>query len=176
MFFASSHTVPSVRRGLLLGMLVIAAALTFVASAAADSNVTVGPPGTGGSFVIGDGSAAIGTPVTFWGAQWWMDNTLSGGQAPASFKGFANTPDASPACGTSWSTAPGNSSGPPAGPLPQFIDVIVASDVTQTGSTISGDTEKVVVVETNSGYAPDPGHPGTGTVVAVVCGGGGIAS
>jgi hypothetical protein len=38
---------------------------------------------------------------------------------------------------------------------------------------ISGDTQKVVVVETNSGYAADPGDPGTDTVVAVVCGGGG---
>jgi hypothetical protein len=25
----------------------------------------------GGSFVIGDGHAAVGAAVTFWGAQWW---------------------------------------------------------------------------------------------------------
>jgi hypothetical protein len=27
----------------------------------------------------------------------------------------------------------------------------------------------VVVVRTDAGYAGDPGHPGTGTVVGVVC-------
>jgi hypothetical protein len=35
--------------------------------------------------VIGDGNAAMFSQVTFWGAQWWMDNSLSGGLAPASF-------------------------------------------------------------------------------------------
>jgi hypothetical protein len=128
-------------------MLVVVASLTFVAAAAADSDVTVGPTGTGGSFAIGDRNAAIGTPVTFRGAQWWMDNTLAGGAAPAALKGFADTSAGSPACGTSWSTAPGNSSSPPAGPLPPFIDVIVASDVPQSGSKVSGDTRKVVVVK-----------------------------
>lgn len=159
MFVASRRAVEVVKRTLLLGMLVAVTGLTFVASAMAD-----------GSFVIGDGNAAVGAPVTFWGAQWWMANTLSGGLAPASFKGFANTPEGSPACGTNWSTRPGNSSGPPPGPLPELIDVIVTSHVTKSGSTISGDTQKVVVVKTDSGYASDPGHAGTGTVVEVVCG------
>jgi len=26
-----------------------------------------------------------------------------------------------------------------------------------------------VIVKTNGGYAPDPGHAGTGTVIGVVC-------
>jgi hypothetical protein len=38
----------------------------------------------------------------------------------------------------------------------------------QSGSTISGDTVHIVVVQTKPGYQPDPGHPGTGTVVAQV--------
>src|SRR6202040_2593590 len=46
----------------------------------------------GGSFVIGDKNAAIGNSVTFWGAQWAKVNSLSGGPAPASFKGFAEAP------------------------------------------------------------------------------------
>src|SRR6202035_3474092 len=96
-------------------------------------------------------------------------NTLSGGTAPAAFKGFANTPSSPPACGTGWSTPPGNSSGPPPAPLPSYIAVIVASHATQSGSQISGDTAEVVVVKTTPGYAPDPGHAGTGSVVAVVC-------
>jgi hypothetical protein len=138
-------------------------------TAEARSQILVFATTAGGSFVIGDGDAAIETPVTFWGAQWWKLNTVSGGGASASFKGFANTPSTPPACGTGWSTGPGNSSGPPPAPLPQYIAVIVASQVTKSGSQISGDTAEVVVVRTNPGYAPDPGHAGTGTVVAVVC-------
>jgi len=37
------------------------------------------------------------------------------------------------------------------------------------GSTISGNTPHIVIVKTNPGYAPNPGHAGTGTVVLVIC-------
>ena len=61
-----------------------------------------------GMFVIGDQSAATQSSVLFWGAQWWKDNGLSGGLAPASFKGFADSADPSTAqCGDTWSTRPG---------------------------------------------------------------------
>jgi uncharacterized repeat protein (TIGR01451 family) len=123
---------------------------------------------TGGNFVIGDNNAAIGTVVTFWGAQWSMLNSLSGGGAPPSFKGFEKDPP-TVTCGTDWTSRPGNSSHPPAGPLPEFMAVIVSSLITKHGSTINGNTVHVVVVRTNPGYAPDPGHPGTGTVVAQIC-------
>jgi PKD repeat protein len=123
----------------------------------------------GGTFVIGDGNAAIGTAVTFWGSQWWKENDLSGGSAPASFKGFENMPAGLPACGTSWSTSPGNSAPPPSGPLPAFMAVIVSSSISKSGATISGNTVHEVIVKTNPGYAPNPGHPGTGTVVAIIC-------
>ncbi len=123
---------------------------------------------SGGAFVIGDGSSAPGTAVTFWGPDWWKLNTLSGGPAPASFKGFALNP-ATPSCGTNWSTDPGNSAPPPAGPLPAFMGVIVTSSSSQSGSAISGNTVHAVVVQTNAGYAPAVGHAGMGTVVAQVC-------
>jgi PKD repeat protein len=122
----------------------------------------------GGNFVIGDGNAAVGTPVTFWGARWSKLNSLSGGPAPASFKGFEDTPSTLPPCGTGWSTDPGNSSGPPSN-IPALMAVIVSSSISKVGSTISGDTPQIVVVRTKHGYAPDPGHAGTGTVVGVVC-------
>lgn len=122
----------------------------------------------GGSFVIGDKNAATGTAVTFWGAQWWKLNSLSGGSAPASFKGFALNPK-QPTCGTGWSTDPGNSTPPPNGPLPAYMGVIVSSTITKSGSQISGDTPHIVVVKTDPGYQPNPGHAGTGTVVAQVC-------
>jgi hypothetical protein len=120
----------------------------------------------GGSFVIGDKSTT-GT-VTFWGAQWAKLNGLSGGPAPSAFKGFAL--HATTQCGRSWSTDPGNSSPPPSGPLPAYMAVIVTAGSSKSGSTVSGNTVSIVVVKTNAGYAPNPGHAGTGTVVATICG------
>ena len=122
----------------------------------------------GGGFVIGDGNSAIGTSVDFWGAQWSKDNSLSGGSAPASFKGYAAVPT-TPACRVPWATDPGNSTPPPSGPLPSYMGVIVTSHSTKAGPTISGDTVHIVVVKTHRGYQPNPGHRGRGTVVAQVC-------
>lgn len=136
--------------------------------ATATLSIPIAPSATGGNFVIGNLNSALTTPVTFWGAQWWKLNSLTGGSAPASFKGFEDMP-AAPTCGQTWTTDPGNSTPPPAGPLPPFMTIIVSSAITQTGSTIAGDTQHIVVVQTNSGYAPNPGHAGTGTVVATIC-------
>jgi hypothetical protein len=122
----------------------------------------------GGSFVIGDQSSAIGSSVEFWGAQWARMNSLSGGPAPRSFKGFAESPQ-TPACGTNWTADPGNSTPPPKGPLPAVMAVIVTSVATKSGNTISGDTLHIVIVKTDTGYAPNPGHAGTGTVLLMVC-------
>ena len=47
--------------------------------------------------------------------------------------------------------------------------VIVTSSYSKSGSAISGDTVHIVIVKTNPGYEPNPGHPGTGTVEAQVC-------
>lgn len=129
----------------------------------------IGAATAGGSFVIGDVNSAVGTAVTFWGAQWSKLNSLSGGPAPAAFKGFANNPSNNPACGQSWSTGPGGSSDPPPPPLPAFILVRVASSISKSGSTIAGNTPHVVVVEVHPGYNNNPGHPGTGTVAGVLC-------
>jgi hypothetical protein len=123
---------------------------------------------SGGNFVIGDKNAVLGKQVTFWGAEWWKKNTLSVGTAPASFKGFENKP-ATATCGTNWSTAPGNSPPPPPGPLPLYMAVLASSSIKQTGSTISGNTVHMVVVKVDPGYQPNPGHAGTGKVVAVIC-------
>jgi hypothetical protein len=137
-------------------------------TADATSRVLVFAVAGGGNFVIGDNSAAVGAGVTFWGAKWWKLNSLSSGSGPASFKGFAEAP-AMPVCGRSWSADPGNSTPPPAGPLPAYMAVIVTSSVSKSGPTITGDTAHVVVVKTNAGYAPNPGHAGTGIVVTTIC-------
>src|SRR5204863_6470268 len=89
--------------------------------------------------------------------------------APNSFKGFANSTDPNPVdCRGTWTSRPGNSSGPPSS-LPPFITVIAASSITQSGATIMGNISMLVVIQTDPGYQPNPGHPGTGTVVAVTC-------
>ena len=122
------------------------------------------------AFVIADTEDAVGTNVTFWSAQWAKANVPSKGPAPSSFKGFANeTSSSQPACGGSWTSDPGNSSGPPPGPLPQYLAVLVSSSVTKSGANISGNIVHIVVVKTNPGYSNDPGHTGTGTVVSFIC-------
>ena len=120
----------------------------------------------GGSFVVGDRSDT--GSVTFWGAQWSKKNSLSGGSAPDSFKGFALNPSV-PVCGSTWSTDPGNSASPPAGPLPAYMAVVVTSSTSKSGSKISGNVVAIVLVKTDPGYQPNPGHAGTGTVVATLC-------
>ncbi len=116
-----------------------------------------------GSFVIGDQNAAVGTAVTFWGARWSALNSLSGGRAPASFKGFASQTPSNPSrCGDVWTSRAGGSAKPPAG-VPQYMEVIASSRITKRGSSISGSTRHVVVVKTN------PGDAGTGTVIAQAC-------
>jgi hypothetical protein len=50
-----------------------------------------------------------------------------------------------------------------------LMAVIVTSSSGKSGPTISGNIVEIVIVKTNPGYAPNPGHAGTGTVVAVVC-------
>jgi hypothetical protein len=117
-----------------------------------------------GSMVIGNLDS---NSVEFWGAQWAKLNSLSGGSAPNSFKGFAST--APQTCGGGWTSTPGNSPGPPA-TLPSYMGVVVSSTVLQSGSAISGDVPKIVVIHTYPGYGPNPGNAGTGTIVATYCG------
>src|SRR5947209_1072133 len=163
-----THSMPRrVRRMVLAGAAAALSSLALASGAMADQ------PSNGGSFVIGDQDAGVGSQVTFWGAQWWKDNPLSTGLAPASFKGCAVNGPAE--CGTPWTTDPGNSSHPPA-TLSGQVPMIVSSQISKSGSVISGDTSEVVLVQVDPGYAGDPGHPGTGTVVGVLCGGDGGGS
>jgi hypothetical protein len=162
--------------------LAIALAATAVSSLGFAAGASADTPSSRGAFVIGDQSVQVGATVTFWGAQWWKDNSLSSGSAPASFKGFADT--AIPQCGQPWSTRPGNSSAPPPDLTPLetqgLLPVVVSTQITKSGPVISGDTAEIAWVAPDPGYQPDPGHPGTGTVVSIGCsppgsgGGGGI--
>jgi kumamolisin len=130
-----------------------------------------------GAFVLGDltvGSAGPSTTVTWWSENWYLLNSLSGGTAPAAFKGFAGTvlslPTTTPpaSCTGTWTTTGGNSP-PPTSGVPSYMGVLVASNVTKSGNTISGDFAKIVVVKVDPGYAPNPMSAGTGTIVATFC-------
>ena len=121
----------------------------------------------GGAFVISDRENVQGGSVYWWGAQWWKNDPLNTGLAPAAFKGFEKS-NLSPWCGQTWMTRPGNSPPPPRTVSTSML-VIVSSHITKKGAVISGDIVHIVVVHTNPGYAPNPGHVGTGTIVEQVC-------
>jgi hypothetical protein len=154
-----------------LGPGVVSAAFTadafYESSSDTEATMVFAFPEFGG-FEIGDLNSSIGSAVTFWGAQWANLNSLSGGPAPNAFKGFGDTLSAPNACGITLIGTPANSNHPPA-TVPAFVGVLVTSTVTQAGSDITSVVVKIVVVQTNAGYAGDPGHAGTGTVVAVFC-------
>jgi hypothetical protein len=49
------------------------------------------------------------------------------------------------------------------------MGVIASGHVGQNGPLLSGDVPAIVIVKTDAGYAPNPGHAGTGQVLAVFC-------
>ena len=121
------------------------------------------------NFVIGDLSAVVGKKVMFWGSQWSKQNSLSGGNASSSFKGFGDRASTNPpSCGGTWSIDLGTTAGPPA-TLPAYITVMVTNTVTKNNQIVSGNIRKLVIIKVDPGYSPDPERPGTGTVYSVVC-------
>ncbi|HEX5308188.1 MAG TPA: hypothetical protein VFW38_03820 [Solirubrobacteraceae bacterium] len=118
----------------------------------------------GGDFAIQP--APVGSQVTFWGARWSAANPLV--QAPSSFKGWADSAPTPPGCDSAWATRPGNSSVPPL-VVPAYVAVLETGPVEKSGSQISGKAQGVAIVRSEEGYAPDPGHAGTGTVIAQAC-------
>lgn len=122
----------------------------------------------GGNFVIGDGNDTTGATATFWADDWYLRNSVSGGIAPSSFKGFSNIPAGKTTCGGTWSTGGGNSP-PPAGAVPQYTAVLVTDRATKKGKVISGTKPIIVVVRVNPGYAPSPGKRGTAEVLGQLC-------
>jgi hypothetical protein len=127
----------------------------------------------GASFVIGDLEAGLGNNVYWWGSQWANINLMSKGAPPDAMKGFAGFEDnflglPPPNCGGTWSTDPGNSTPPPPS-VPQIMGVIVSSQVTKSGSVITGDIKQVIIVDNDPGYQPSPGHPGTGKEIGILC-------
>ena len=128
-----------------------------------------------GAFTLGNTTAATAgsSTVTWWADNWNLLNSLTGGPAPSSFKGFAasvhlptGTPPAT--CGGNWQTLPGNSP-PPTSGVPSYMGVLVTGKVVKSGNGVAGNTTHIVVVKVNPGYAPNPSNHGTGKIVAVFC-------
>jgi hypothetical protein len=134
---------------------------------AIDSFAPIGTFPSGGAFVIGGGTTVVGTSVNFWGSMWATNNPLSGGSAPDAFKGYENGL-ATPVCGATWTSRPGNSSNPPR-ITPSDMAVIVSTHIVQDGSRITGDVAHIVIVHVDPGYSSDPGHAATATIVGVLC-------
>jgi phosphatidylethanolamine-binding protein (PEBP) family uncharacterized protein len=119
-----------------------------------------------GAYVIGDRSAT--GSVTFYDGDWAKDNSLSGGEAPNDFKGFAPS---APACHAVWTAHSGDKDHgqPKDNDLPQYMAVVVSSSITKAKSSITGNTVHYVIVKVDTkGGHNEP--TGTGTVVGSVPG------
>ena len=113
------------------------------------------------------------TVVTWWDSHWSDAIALSGGDSPSAFKGFAYLVVTLPT--TTRIQLPGH--------VDDGRREQRAADerrallhgrarhvkVTKLGSTISGNFVEIVVVITDPGYEPGPGHSGTGGIVATFC-------
>lgn len=74
--------------------------------------------------------------MMFRGARWAKTNVMRGGPAPAAFKGYEKS-SALSVCGGRFTTAPGNSSIPPS-TMPDYMALIVSTNVVKTGAFIPG--------------------------------------
>lgn len=137
------------------------------------------------SFVIWGGNTPglrVGQRINFWGSQWEQQVTGGDYNARGSFKGYGTVPSSpiglceptatttgTPRLDTAcWTSKTGNSNPPPT--VADFIQVIVSTSAALSGATVYGNIAATVVVQVDRTvpYSPDPGHPGFGTIVAVI--------
>ncbi len=123
----------------------------------------------GGNPTIPAGQPAnvtIGQDYPFWGAQWAKQVLGGNWTANPSFKGYADSADLVKKV---WTTRPGNSCNPPDS-VGSYIGVIITTQTTKQGSTISGNIAKIGILKVDdpSAYGPNPGHDGSGVLVAIV--------
>jgi hypothetical protein len=83
-------------------------------AASANASTTLFAFLSSGGFVVDDQSGHTGSKATFCDAQWSSNNSLTGGTAPSTFKGFADSLSAEPpVCAIAWTFKTANSSQPP---------------------------------------------------------------
>jgi|GEM_PF-384136 len=136
-------------------------------------------------FVVWGGNSGglhLGQDVNFWGSQWASQVTGGAYNANPSFKGFAENEIGPPtvceptASGSTlddscWSSKGGNSFPPDS--LPAYIGVIISNAINKSGSETYGNIAALAVLKVDSSpaYSSDPGHPGFGTIVAIIADG-----
>lgn len=134
------------------------------------------------SFVIWGGNTGglrLGQHVNFWGSQW--ENQVLQGHYPwlSAFKGLADPVNqihiCQPAATQSTLTpdcwvSKGGQTWPPPISVPAYIEVIVSTAIVKSGVDFYGNVAAAVVVKVDPqpAYAPDPGKPGYGVIVAVI--------
>ena len=125
-----------------------------------------------GQFVIWGGNAPdlaaalpLGATYTFWGAHWADQVSAGDFAANSSFKGYATEVSTT---NDTWESRPGNSSRPPSS-VPTYMGVIVSTHIQKDGSVISGNIAGIGVLRVTdpSAYRPNPGHAGTGVLLAL---------
>jgi hypothetical protein len=117
-------------------------------------------------FVIWGGNTGglhPGERVQFWGAQWAKQVKAGDYQAGGEFKGWAQT-----VAGATWSSKGGDSKPPDT--VASFISVIVTTHVARSGDVVAGNVARIAIlrVESPETYDGNVGHPGFGTVVALL--------
>ena len=152
---------------------------TYYEPSSASANVIVFAFPTKGAFVLGDRSVSAATPttsLTWWSDTWYAKNSLSGGVAPDCVQGvrrFGDVPaDDQPGQQLRHHVPHPDGQQPAAdqrGARLHGRDRGVEGGQGQAGN-VTGVWGKVVVVKTDAGYSPSPGHPGTGKIVATFCG------
>ncbi|MCU0506201.1 MAG: Ig-like domain-containing protein [Chloroflexi bacterium] len=120
------------------------------------------------NFVIwgGDpGGFPAGARYTFWGSQWWKQVVSGAYAAGSSFKGWAES-----ISGGSWQSPPADAAPRPPAVVPAYIGVVVTTDVRMRGSRAYGNVHDLAVLKVDdpAGYRPDPGHPATGVLKALI--------
>lgn len=118
----------------------------------------VSPYLTKGAFVVGDVGLAIGSTVTYWAKDWSAKNRLSKGVVITGFKGYASAAPTKPVVGRAWTSTTTASLYPPTA-LPRYVAVLVASSLRLSGTTVTGNVIRVVLVQRSSTF-------GVGKVVA----------
>jgi hypothetical protein len=134
----------------------------------ADDEVLVFAWTDGGTFVVGDLSASRSPTVTYWSSEWYLDSSLTGGRAPAAFKGFADSPSAPTDCATDWQSRGGGSTDA-AEVIPGYTAMLVTDKVVKRGWRLSGSTTAIVVVRVGDGYQSSPGHASTAEILGYLC-------
>jgi hypothetical protein len=111
-----------------------------------------------------DDAVRVGDRFTFWGSQWSKQVSRGDYGGGSSLKGWADK-----VTGSTWTTGTGNSVGAP-GSVAEYISVLVTTSVKKSGSTLSGNAVRRVVIRVDDPdrYDANPGHAASGTVVAIL--------